>query len=159
MISINFILSIKERKLILREAVLTKIVNKAFMCGEVYISQDQILLTESEESSVRSSTSLPSLPRQRHVLTQTEAFTQVKAGEGNITVTCQRGQSLTRIRTEYSQESLLLSQPPPVIQGQSQEKTSSTSSSTNPYKSSTTTTTTTSSSSSIKVNSNFLLYL
>ena len=34
-------------KLFLREAVLTRIVNKAFLCGEVYISQDQILLTET----------------------------------------------------------------------------------------------------------------
>ena len=37
----------EERKLFLREAVLTRIVNKAFLCGEVYICQDQILLTET----------------------------------------------------------------------------------------------------------------
>ena len=37
----------QERKLFLREAVLTRIVNKAFLCGEVYICQDQILLTEN----------------------------------------------------------------------------------------------------------------
>ena len=49
----------QERKLFLREAVLTRIVNKAFLCGEVYICQDQILLTETNsepETEVRLST-------------------------------------------------------------------------------------------------------
>ena len=78
----------QERRLFLREAVLTRIVNKAFLCGEVYICQDQILLTENnsepetETSSVRSSSSLPSLPRSRNVPTQTESFSPATPAEG-----------------------------------------------------------------------------
>ena len=86
----------KEKKIILRESVLTRIVNKAIVTGDVYVADNgQILFSEDQEvlldllhpvhgwsfryfciyfqpNSVRTSTSLPSLPRHRDVNTQTE---------------------------------------------------------------------------------------
>ena len=60
--------------MLLREAVLTKIVNRAFYSGEAYIADGEIQLRkDSENTQVLSSSSLPSFPGQKDALVQTEA--------------------------------------------------------------------------------------